>query len=827
MAGGSGSRLRPLTIARPKSLVPVVNKPVLAYILDLLKLHHFTEVIITVQHLADHIQDYFGDGSQLDMKIQYSVEEVPLGTAGSVRNARQYLDDVFLVISGDAITDIDLSALLKFHCEKKALATLTLQHMGNPLDYGVVVTDSQGRITRFLEKPSWGQVISDTVNTGIYVLEPEVLDRLEPNQPYDFSQEVLPLLLKQGAPLYGYIAEGYWCDIGTLPAYMKATSDVLEGRVRHVELGHYRGGGVWVGQGVEIAPDAALFGPLYLGNEVKVKQGAIIYGPAVVRDYSVVDNRAQIERSTIWNNCYVGESAEVRGAVIGSQCNIKAKAVILEGAVIGDNSLIGRGAVIHQNVKIWPGKEVEAGATVKNSIIWGSQGRRVLFGQYGVTGAVNVDLTPEFAARLGVAFGTTLPKGSLVIINRDPHRSPRMLKRAIISGLPSAGVNVWDLGTQPVPVARHYTCHSEAVAGVHVRLSPYDPRLVDIRFTDAKGVNLDEEQKRRVEQCFFREDFRRVYLNEIGTISYAPQVVERYTREFLAFVNQEIVRNNRFYLVVDYANSPVAMVFPSILNELNCNVVALNANVDESRMAIQPEEFQADLERLSNIAATLHAHLGIRFDVSGEKLSIVDDRGKILPNAVAAMAMAELALRSAPPGGAVAISMKMPAEFERIAARHGGQVIRTKVDPFTLDASDADGTVALATDGSGSFIFPKFQTTSDGLMAAAKLLEYLALQQTTLSEVVAGLPPFHMAHQAVACPWEAKGIVMRRVSQYFKHEQIDTTDGIKVKFSDTEWALLISDADYPLFEIYAEAGSPAQVADLMANFVQLVTDLQS
>lgn len=824
MAGGSGSRLRPLTIARPKALVPVVNKPVLAYILELLKRHGFEEVVITVQHLADQIQDHFGDGNHLGLTIHYSVEEVPLGTAGSVRQARQFLDDTFLVISGDAITDIDLGAVIRFHRARQALATVTLYHVSNPLDYGVVVTEPDGRVVRFFEKPNWGQVISDTVNTGIYVLEPEVLDWLEPNRSYDFSQDVLPLLLKRGAPLYGYIADGYWCDIGTLPAYMRATADVLEGKVRYVDLGRHQGGGIWVGQGVEIAPDAALFGPIYLGDEVKVKEGTILYGPVVVRDHTMLDRRSQLERAVVWNNCYIGESCEIRGAVVGSQCNIKAKSVVLEGAVIGDNSLIGRGAVIHQNVKIWPGKEVEAGAIVRNSIIWGAQGRRVLFGQYGVTGAVNVDLTPEFAARLGAAFGTTLPKGSLVTINRDPHRSPRMLKRAIIAGLPSTGVNVWDLGTQPLAVARYFTCHSEAAAGVHVRVSPYDARMVDIRFTDSMGVNLSDDQQRRMEQIFFREDFRRVYLNEIGTISYAPGVVQRYTRDFLAYVDQETVRRQHFYLVVDYANSPVASVLPGLLSELNCNVVALNANIDESRMAISHEELQADLTRLARIAGALNTHLGVRIDVAGERISVIDDTGQILPSVVLAMALIELALRSSP-GAAIAVSMRMPAEVERIAARYGGQIVRTKLDPFVAPPA-LQQPIILAADGAGNFIFPQFQTTSDGLMATAKLLEYLAIQEASLSQVVAGLPPYHMAHRSVACPWEVKGMVMRRISQHFQREQIDTTDGIRIRFNEDEWALLVSDPDYPLFQVYAEARTEAQVAELVADFTQLITDLQ-
>jgi mannose-1-phosphate guanylyltransferase/phosphomannomutase len=825
MAGGSGSRLRPLTVGRPKPMMPVVNKPVLAHILSLLKHHNFSEVIITVQFLADLIEDYFGDGSSLGMTLHYSVEEVPLGTAGSVKNAQRYLDESFLVISGDAVTDINLSDIVQFHQKQGSLATLTLKSVPNPLEYGIVTTDEEGHITQFLEKPSWGQVISDTVNTGIYMLEPEVLDLLKPNTRYDFSQDVFPNLLSKGASLFGYVADGYWCDIGNIQSYMKATADVLEGKVRHINLGQHIGGGVWTGHGVEIAPDAALYGPLYLGNEVKVKGGVVIHGPAVVRDYTIVDNRVQIERSVIWRNCYIGESAEVRGSVVSRQCNLKAKSVLFEGAVVGDQSLIGEGAVIHPNVKIWPGKEIEPGATVKSSIIWGSQGRRVLFGRYGVTGVVNVDLTPEFSARLGAAFGATLPKRALITINRDPHRSPRMLKRAIISGLPSAGVNVWDLGTQPIPVVRYYTHHTDAVAGVHVRLSPYDQRVVDIRFIDARGHNLDVAQKRHVEQVFFREDFRRVYLDEIGTIGYAPQVVERYTTGFMQAINHDAIRQAQFYVVVDYANAPVSTVLPGILSELNCNVVALNANIDESRMAIQPQEFQEALERLSLIVSALNTHFGVRLDVGGEKIYLVDDQGKRLNNTTAAVAMAQLALRAIP-GATIAVPVTMPNVFEQIASQNGGHVIRTKVDSHTLTNMACEAAVTMAADGSGSFIFPQFQCASDGLMAVAKLLEFLATQQTSLCQVVAELPPFQVAHQQVPCPWEVKGTVMRRVNEYSQRDQTDTIDGVRIKLNETEWVLILPDPDYPLLRIYAESASQQQAKALTQKYAKLVKELQ-
>jgi mannose-1-phosphate guanylyltransferase/phosphomannomutase len=825
MAGGSGSRLRPLTVGRPKPMVPIVNKPVLAHILDLLKRHGFSEIIITVQYLADYIEDYFGDGSSLGLTIHYSVEEMPLGTAGGVKNAQRYLDETFLIISGDAVTDVDLSDILRFHREKGALATITLKSVPNPLEYGIVTTDEDGHITQFLEKPNWGQVISDTVNTGMYILEPEVLDLMEPNKVYDFSQDVFPILLDKGMPIFGYVTDGYWCDIGDIQAYMNATADVLEGKVRHLDIGSHIGGGVWTGRAVEIAPDAALYGPIYLGNDVKVKGGVVIHGPAVIRDYTIIDNRVQIERSVIWRNCYVGESVEVRGAVVSRQCNLKAKSVLFEGVIIGDHSLVGEGAVIHPNVKIWPGKEIDPGATVKSSIIWGSQGRRVLFGRYGVTGVVNVDLTPEFAARMGAAFGATLPKGTLITINRDPHRSPRMLKRAIISGLPSAGINVWDLGTQPIPVARFYTCHSEAVAGVHVRLSPYDQRVVDIRFIDAKGHNLDDTEKRNVEQIFFREDFRRVYLDEIGTINYAPQVTEQYTNGFLQAINYDAIHQAQFYIVVDYANSPVSTVLPGILSELNCNVVALNANIDETRMAIQPHEFQAALDRLGLIVSALNTHIGARLDVGGEKIFLVDNQGERLRNTTATAAMAQLAWRTVP-GATIAVPVTMPNAFEQIAAQHGGHVIRTKADSHTLTKIAGESSVFMAADGRGSFIFPQFQCASDGLMALAKLLEFLAAQKTTFSEVIANLPPFKVIHERVPCPWEAKGTVMRRLVERSQRDQVDTTDGVKIRLNDSEWVLVLPDPDYAQFQIYAESASQAQAIALVQKYADLVKELQ-
>jgi mannose-1-phosphate guanylyltransferase/phosphomannomutase len=825
MAGGEGSRLRPLTIGRPKPMVPMVSKPVMAHILDLLKRQGITEVVVTLYFMPDVIQSYFGDGSSLGLKIHYAIEETPLGTAGSVKNAQEFLDEPFLIISGDAVTDIDLQQVIDFHQEKGSEATLTLYRVPNPLEYGVIITEPSGKITQFLEKPSWGEVISDTVNTGIYVIDPSVLDLIEEGVSTDWSKDVFPQLLESGRPLYGYVADGNWTDVGDIGEYMRASGDVLYHRVSTEELGKHIGGDVWVGDDVEIAPDAQLYGPIFLGNEVKIKGGVIIHGPTVIRDYTIVDNRVHIDRSIIWRNCYIGEGAEIRGAIIGRQCTIKSKAVLFEGVVLGDNSIVGEGAVLHANVKIWPEKEIEPGATVKTSIIWGARGRRVLFGRFGVTGVVNVDLTPEFAARMGAAFGATLPKGSTVTINRDPHRSPRMIKRAVISGLPSAGIHASDLRSMPIPVARYHTKATNAAGGVHVRLSPFDQRVVDIRFFDGRGHNLSKNAERGIERVFFREDFRRVYLDEIGTIAYAPSVIETYTKGFLEAIDAEAIRQAEFRVVVDYAYAPTADVLPHILTELGVEVVPLAANVDGDKMSVTPEEFEKDLKELTLITSVLERDLGVRLDVGGEKLFLVDHKGQYVPELLASAALATLSLR-ANPGGTIVVPVHMPSVFEQIASEYGGQVLRCKVDPHDLMNMSAREGVVMAADGVGNFVFPQFQAAIDGLIATAKLLEFLATQQVKLADVVAGLPAFHTNHQEVSCPWEAKGTVMRRLNQQYKDRRADLIDGIKILLGEGEWVLVLPDPDFPRFHVYTEARSDNEAQDLADRYVRIVEGLQ-
>lgn len=825
MAGGEGSRLRPLTLVRPKPMLPVVNRPVLGHILYLLKQHGIVDVVMTLQYLASQIQDYYGDGRSLGMNIEYVIEEMPLGTAGSVKFAQSLLpdDEPFLVISGDALTDFDLTALVRFHQERRALLTMALCHVPDPLDYGVINIREDGRVAQFMEKPSWGEVTSDTVNTGIYVVEPAALADIPGDVRVDWSQDVFPGMLARDEAIYGYVANGYWCDIGTLEEYHRANADLLFGKLDLGELGPRIGADIWADETVQVAPDAQLIGPLFLGEGVKIMSGAVVQGPTVIRDYSILDIRSRVSRSLIWRNCYIGENAAIYGAVLGRQCSLKARAMVFEGAVVGDNTLIGEDAIIQAGVKLWPSKEIENGATINHSIIWGSHGRRVLFGRFGVTGVVNVDLAPDFVTRLGAAFGSVLPKGSTVTINRDPHRSPRMIKRALISGLPSAGCNVLDLGVLPIPVARYFTRVCGAAGGAHIRLSPYDQRVVDIRFMGRDGLNLTREQERTIERIFFREDYRRAYLDDIGNIEYAQDAIERYVRGYLDVLDDEAIRRARFKIVVDYAHAPAVEVLPQLLRMLDVDHVPLNARVDATKVSLSQDDFRAGRAQLARITRALDdISLGVRLDVGGEKLYVADETGTTVADAVMCAAMASMVFQ-AHPGSTVVVTADQPLVYEDLARQYGGHVRRCQADPLALMLAATEDGVAMAGDGTGSFIFPALHPAIDGLLALGKLLELLAGQGKPLSEVLAELPRFYVATGQVSGQWETKGRVMRCLLQQFIKMHHETGDGIKVYLGDHEWVLIRPDNDTTIFHLTAEARSQHAAQELVADYGGIVS----
>src|SRR5689334_17863423 len=626
MAGGEGTRLRPLTSNQPKPMVPIVGKPCMEHILELLREHGFEDVVVTVAFLPQAIRSYFGDGESLGLNIEYSVEESPLGTAGSVRLASDRLDDTFLVISGDALCDIDLGKIVEFHRERGAAVTIGLKSVENPLEFGIVVTDEDGRVERFLEKPSWGQVFSDTINTGIYVLEPEVLRHIPTDRPYDFSKELFPLLLEMGRPIYGYVCDGYWQDIGNLDQYRQANFDALDEKVALNISGMKIRGDVWLGEGVEIDDVEGVEGPAFIGNYCTISPESSVGPYSVLGPGTTLRERGRVSRSVIDASCYIGRSAVVEGAILGRNCDVRAHARVHEGVSIGDQVTLGDQSVVYPGVRIYPYKEVEYGAQIHESLIWESRGTTKVFTQDGVVGLVNVDLTPEVALRFGAALGTALKRGARVVASRESAPAYQMIKRALISGLHSTGVNVADLRTLPAPVGKHLLKTQGYDAAFHVGASTTDPEAVQIRLFERPGVALSAAMQKEVEKHFTRQELRRVPFGDVGSITYPARARESYASDLLADLDMDAIKARGFRIVVDYGYSAGSFVLPLVLGPLG--VEAVTSHAFESDSGSTPGRLAETMDQAQRLVAAVEADFGAVFDRSAERIYLIDERGR-------------------------------------------------------------------------------------------------------------------------------------------------------------------------------------------------------
>jgi mannose-1-phosphate guanylyltransferase / phosphomannomutase len=822
MAGGEGSRLRPMTANQPKPLLPVVNRPLMEHVLLLLRRHGFDETVVTVQFLASLVRSYFGDGEELGMGLSYATEERPLGTAGSVKNAEAALSaDTFLVISGDALTDIDLSAVVAAHRRRGSLVTVCLARRPDPLEFGIVITDEDDRIERFLEKPTWGQVFSDTVNTGIYVMEPEVFDRVPAGEVVDWSADVFPALLAAGAPLHGFVADGYWEDVGTHDSYRKAHADALN-RLVDVEIAGFEvSPGVWVGEGAEIDPEAELVGPCAIGDYAKVEGGARIGELTVLGSNVVVKEGAQLDRSVVHDNAFVGQQVSLRGCVIGKNTDLMRAVRVEEGAVVGDECVVEEEAYVSSGVKVYPFKTIEAGAVVHTSVIWESRGTSALFGPQGVSGLVNVEITPEYVVRLASAYATTLEKGSVVTTARDASRASRALVRAVIAALTASAIDVRDLEVTPLPVARFVTATTGAVGGVTLRTTPGDAQSIDIVFLDSSGADLSPAAQRRLERVLSRQEFRRAFPGEIAELSYPARTLDTYTRELLRSVDVSGIADAGLKVVLDAAGGATALTLPSLLGLLEVDVLTVDNRLNETASAGSLAEHLRRLERLGELVSSSGAAFGVRFDSVGERIALVDENGRLVHDDRALLVLLDL-VAAERRRGLVALPVTTTRVAEQVARFHGTGIVWTSTSPHDLTQAATRSGVLFAGDGRGGFVVPEFSPAIDGVAAFVRLLGLVARTRLTLSQIDARIPHANVVRRAVPTPWAVKGQVMRTVVEAAGDRVLDTTDGVRVVEPDGAWALVLPDPGSAVTHLWAEAGSPAAATGLLARWAEVV-----
>jgi mannose-1-phosphate guanylyltransferase/phosphomannomutase len=835
MAGGFGTRLRPLSCNIPKPMVSIANRPMMEHIINLLKRHGVTELVVLLYFQAENIRGYFGDGSGFGVKIQYVQATEDYGTAGAVKNAQEFLDQRFLVISADVLTDIDLNAALEFHQNTQAAATMILVRMENPLPYGVVITQEDGKISRFLEKPTWGEVFSDTVNTGIYVLEPEVLEEIPDKQSFDFSKDLFPFMLRSGQNLFGFVTQDYWKDVGNLEEYFRAHQDILEGRVK-IEIGgnllHREYASIWVGKNVHVGNKVDFKGTVIIGNDAHLGSHCFISNSVLGDNVQVADD-VNLDRCVIWKNSSIGKRSILTEAIVANNSTLEEETVVFENAIISENCYIERGAKIKANVRIWPGKRVEADSILSSSLVWGEKWNRELYTDAKVMGVGNLELTPEFAVKLGAAYGAMLGSNSTVVTSRDAGNTSRMINRALICGLLSAGVNVQDLRTLPIPVVRYELKSGKERGGVHTRRSPQDPSQTDIIFFNGGGRDLPTSKTKSVERLFFREDFRRASPEETGQLDFPQRVIESYRQDFLKSIDAEKIKQSQFKLVIDYSSGGACEIFPSIIGSLGCEVMSLNAYLDPKKLSRTDEELAHSIERLSSIVKSVRADAGFHFDPGAEKLSVVDEDGDFIPPDLLLLIVTSLFL-GATQARKIAVPVLASMGMERIASEYGVEVVRVRNDHLAMMDAISNLKVDFVGGTKGGFIFPGFQLGADAMYNLAKILELLSKnggaksgpKKRSLVELRRELDKYHMARKTVSCSWRKKGQVMRELLKFTEDCQRELIDGVRV-LNHNSWVLVMPDRRKAAFHILAESIDAGQAEKLAEKYAVKVAEWQT
>lgn len=818
MAGGSGTRLRPLTCDLPKPMVPILNRPIAEHIINLLKRHHITEVIATLHYLPDVIRDYFHDGSDFGVQMTYAVEEdQPLGTAGCVKNIAELLDRTFLVISGDSITDFDLSAAIRFHKRRQSKATIILTRVPNPIEFGVTIVDEDGLIRRFLEKPATSEIFSDTVNTGIYILEPEVLDFLPANQESDFSKDLFPLLLDKEIPMYGYIAEGYWCDVGNLDAYREAQYDGLHGHVKLDFSYEERSPQVWIGQNTYIDPTARIEAPVLIGHNCRVGPRVQIEAGTAIGDNVTINTDASLKRPIIWNGAIIGEEAHLSACVIARGTRVDRRAHVLEAAVVGSLSTVGEESSIAPGVRVWPSKQIESGAILNINLIWGQTAHRNLFGQRGVSGLANIDITPDFAVKLGAAYGSTLRPGSQVAVSRDQRSISRMVSRSFIAGLMSVGIHVQNLEANAIPITRTVIPTLSVAGAIHIRIHPDRADHILIEFLDSKGINISKAQEKKIEGAYFKEDLRRAQINEIGNMAYPSQVMDIYSTSFQRHLNTEAIRCSNSKVVIDYVYAVSGAVLPQLLAKFGCDAVVLNASLNQA--GVTTAEREGLLHQLGHVVEALKANFGVQVSANGEQMILVDESGIPVRGEMLTALMVDMML-TANPRATVVVPVHASSAVEQIARRHDGRVVRTKANPSALmEGAQGHSNVVLGGSGEMGFIFPQLHPGFDAMFCIAKLIEMLTIQERSIGTIRESLPRVAHKNYSVRCPWTVKGALMRHLVETHPAESLELVDGVKIchRYYDS-WVLILPDAGEPLVHIFANSSDREWVDEILREY---------
>ena len=758
MAGGEGTRLRPLSLGSPKPMTPLLGRPVMEHIIGLLKNHGVDDICVTLCYKPQKVMDHFGSGDRLGVRLTYFIEDEPLGTAGSVKACMPHIGaEDFLVISGDCVCDLDLTALVRFHREREAAATLGLYRHKTPLEYGLVLTDGEGRVERFVEKPAWGQVFTDQINTGIYVLSPAAMERVPGETAWDFGKDLFPALLREGAGLYGLPLEGYWCDMGDCKAYLDCTCDALSGKVR-LDMGLPRQeAGVWSAQ--PLPPGLNVVPPCWIGPGVRLGKGCLI-GPHTVLDQgAAVGERSMVQRSILLENAAAGDRTTLYGTILCRDASARRGAVLNEGVVLGENALAEEGAALLERVCLWPGQTAPAGCRLARSITSGSQKGVLRFGDSGaIRGVLGEDIGPEALLMLGSILGTEGPVG----LGCSPTPGAGMLARAAAVGAAAAGSEVLT-----------HTLHSPvqgsglaALRQIPVSLFVEESgNIVYLHLFDQNGLPLGRARERKLEHALLQGEVRRTRGDRVGQLQRLDFTPEQWGRWVVENAGLRRPALRRVTAAVGNT-TPEDRAVRAALTALGCKL---------------EEEWRPGI-------------VAFRAQRGGFSLTAQDERGAMVDSGqlLALVALIEMENGS----GKVAVPAGASAAVELVAAGYGGTVLRL----------DRDGEQAAALYATQPWI-------RQAPAAAVRICSRMAVSGQKLETLVAKTPRFSSWRREVPLVSD-RGQVMQALARESARQPAG--EGLRLR-TGSGWVYLTPIARRSALRVIAE-GPDLELAAELCDF---------
>lgn len=815
LAGGFGTRIQPLTNSLPKPMLPILNRPMMEHIIIKLRDElEIKEMAVLLYFKPEIIKEHFGDGSDLGVNLTYIQPDDDYGTAGAVAFARDFLDDTFIIVSGDLVTNFDFKAIEKFHKKKKSQLTITLTSVEDPLQFGVVIANKENKIEKFLEKPSWGEVFSDTINTGIYIIEPEILNYIPHGENFDFAKDLFPTLMQNNIPLWGCSLDGYWRDVGNPQSYREVYEDIfnskitlpIKGKLKEIDKGL-----VYLSKGVELHEKVRVNGIVILDENVKIQEGVTLENVCIGKN-SKIKKHTEVTNSIVWDNVTIGSKSKINNSVICNNNTLKEEVKASLGVIIAEGCEIGKKASFEKDIIVWPDKIIDPSSVVSNNVIWGTKYKSSIFENAKVIGRTNIELSVEMSTKLAESFGSILPIGSKVYISRDYHKSSRMLKRAFLSGLLATGVNVEDLFNAPSNVTRHCLANNDAIsAGIHFRKSIIDPANTEIVFFTNEGLAIDSKLTKSIERIFFRENFRRVHYTEIGEITEEVGTKQRYIDAVLEKIDDSIFKNNTMRVATDIMFGSTSDIYPKLMNELAIENVVINAYKDDKNLSAVATMIQKSQKYMGNIVKAMDLDCGFLIYPNGQKLQLIDDEGKLVYDYITLLVI----LKMLDTQSDKKLKILLPAWGPDFIKFQNLDITYEKLT--SLKASELMEFDLIATTD-GHFAFVDFGLNRDAIFSSFKILELMSKSKTKISNIVQQLPKFVFRGENVACPSEFKGKMMRKFLEDGANKETSSVDGVKTWINEDEWLLMVPDEHADFLNIYIQAKNEKNASKIFGKY---------